>query len=187
MATTRLFLLLFCIARLGLCDAHAGSIRLDSTRTCVVQTAESFVGTKEKTNHNDNPVIDKIFSSIGYSFLVKEKWTSKMWCMAFVTYCYKLCNIKVPVSGPAAVISWRKAKQYHLSATAKILPADIAIYTWGSHGGIVKEAHPNPKFPFVQTIEGNTSAPKESGSTRQGVWPKTRLRREIRYFVRIIT
>lgn len=187
MATTRILFLLFCLTCLGLRDAHASDFRIDSTRACVVRSATSLLYVKEKTNRNDNEKISEMFTQIGYPYLVKAKWTSRMWCMAFVSYCFKTCNVPNPIQGPAAVISWKGAKKLHISSTAKVQPADVAIYTWGSHGGLVIEAHANPKFPFVQTIEGNTSAPKESGSTKQGVWRKTRIRREIRYFVRIIT
>lgn len=176
---------------MGIRDAHASNLRLknpDNLRACVVRTAKSLEFVKERTNKNDHPKIFEIFREIGYPQLARpsSSWTARMWCMAYTTYCFRQCSVKVPIAGPAAVRSWKAARKYQLPRTAAILPADVAIFTWGSHGGIVVDAHPNPAFPFVNTYEGNTGAPRGATSTRQGVWPKQRLRREIATFIRII-
>lgn len=153
-----------------------------------MRTAKSLEFVKERTNRNDHPKISEMFRATGYPQLARSTaaWTSRMWCMAYTTYCFKQCGVKVPVSGPAAVRSWKAARKYHISRTAPVFPADVAIFTWGSHGGIVVDAHPNPAFPFVNTQEGNTGPPRGAGTNSHGVWPKQRLRREISLFVRII-
>lgn len=178
------------LAYLGICDAHAGHIWLsvngDSTRAKVVKTAKSLLYVKEKTNHNDHPMINTMFEKIGYPGMKNAAWTSRMWCMAYVQYCFTVNNVKTGIKGPAAVNSWKAAKSRHIPNTRVPKAADVAIFTWGSHGGLVVDPHPNPAFPYVPTIEGNTGAPRGEAIQKQGVWPKTRLRKEIRYFVRVI-
>lgn len=141
---------------------------------------------KEKTNHNDHEMINVMFEKIGYPNMRKAAWTSRMWCMAFVQYCFTVNNVKTGIKGPAAVVNWKAAKEKHISTTKAPKNSDVAIFMWGSHGGLVADPHPNPAFPFITTIEGNTSAPKGEANQHQGVWNKTRLRKEIRYFVRVI-
>ncbi|MDR6194714.1 CHAP domain-containing protein [Siphonobacter sp. SORGH_AS_0500] len=188
MATYRLLFLLGSLACLGFHYADAGNLRIDpdSARAKVVKTAKSLLYVKEKHNHNDHPMITEMFDKIGYPGMKKASWTSRMWCMAYVTYCFTENGIKTGIPGPAAVRNWKAAKSKRVPTGKAIKPADVAIFTWGSHGGLVVEAHPNPGFPFVYTYEGNTGAPRGELNQNQGVWPKTRLRREILCFIRII-
>jgi hypothetical protein len=120
----------------------------------VLDTARSYVGTIEKTNHNDGPVVEKFLSSVG-----RKKGDS--WCAAFVSYCLQAGSVSFPLIRSGIARSFKlpgsiKAKDV-LTGRYKILPGTIIVWEKGNtifgHVGFVESWNGQSGI----TIEGNTS------------------------------
>ena len=118
-----------------------------------LDTAKSYIGTKEKTNHNDGPVVEKFLKSVG-----RKKGDS--WCAAFVSYCLQAAKVLYPRIHSGLARSFKlknslKAKDV-LIGKYKILPGTIIIWEKGStvfgHVGFVEKWDEKSGI----TIEGNT-------------------------------
>ena len=119
-----------------------------------LDTARSYIGTVEKTNHNDGPIVEKFLKSVG-----RKKGDS--WCAAFVSYCLHAGRVSYPriYSGLARAFKLKssfKSKDI-LIGKYKILPGTIVVWEKGQtlfgHVGFVEKWNKQSGI----TIEGNTS------------------------------
>ncbi len=163
---------------------------LANKRRCVIDQAEfdaKYV--REETNRNDHPRIYAYFKAVGFKTPEKMKPSERAWCGAFVGAILKWCGVAVAnVKNVAATVSWVTAGKKYIKdpRTVPPEPGDVSIYnfskrrTGADHVEFVKYWHPNPKFPYVDIIGGNTSDPKKKKS--YGVIAKTRLKWEIKSY-----
>jgi len=118
-----------------------------------LDTAISYIGTVELTNHNDGPIVEKFLKSVG-----RKKGDS--WCAAFVSYCLKTAEVNYPriCSGLARSFKLKNSIRVRevLIGKQKIFPGIIIVWEKGNtvfgHVGFVEKW-------FKQngvTIEGNT-------------------------------
>ena len=130
-----------------------GGVGVGSEMPRHLDTARSYLGTVEKTNHNDGPVVEKFLRSVG-----RKKGDS--WCAAFVSYCLQAGEVSYPGihSGLARNFKLRsslKAKDV-LIGKYKILPGTIVVWEKGNtvfgHVGFVERWDKQSGI----TIEGNT-------------------------------
>lgn len=145
---------------------------------------------REATDKNDHTAIVGYFNDIGYD-LTNVGWKGRAYCGAFVAAMLKRCGIKLHVKGPALTVNWLVDRKRVVRVTSSTVaqPADVAGYNFSGrstgidHVEIIKSWHPNPGFPFATFIAGNTSAPK--GETKQGVWVKDRLKRQVKWIIKV--
>jgi hypothetical protein len=118
-----------------------------------LDTAKSYIGTVEKTNHNDGPEVEKFLKSVG-----RKKGDS--WCAAFVSYCLQAANVSYPRinSGLARNFKLKTSLKTRdvLIGKSRVLPGMIVIWEKGStvfgHAGFVEKWNKQNGI----TIEGNT-------------------------------
>jgi hypothetical protein len=151
----------------------------------VMDTARSYIGTIEKTNHNDGPIVEMFLKSVG-----RKKGDS--WCAAFVSYCLKAGKATYPRihSGLARAFKIKNSiKAYDaLIGKYKILPGTIVVWEKGQtifgHVGFVERWDKKSGI----TIEGNTpkdiahSARKKNMKNIEGVFKKNRTIEPGNYF-----
>lgn len=103
----------------------------------------------------------------------KYQRAKQPWCGAFVNWCAKQVDLKIPdcTYTPAGAQAFIKAKTWQPVASAEPMPGDIVFFDFPSDGidrishvGIVAEVKNNGT---VITIEGNT-APDVKGDQRNG-------------------
>ena len=153
---------------------------------CITVWMESQTGVIEKTNRNDGKEIDEYFRFIGLGRLKNAHFTARAYCGAFVANAWLHCLPRIPfVSSPAQLASvdaWRNATRYHISKS-QAKPGDVVVFKAYRHVEGIVERHPNPNFPYLTVIGGNTSAEKGNAIQNQGVHRKTRLWRDISFVV----
>ena len=95
--------------------------------------ASQFLGVKEMSGAEHNPIILNWFKEIGYEW-VKDDETA--WCSCFVNYAAKMCG--VTMSGKLDARSWLKTgEQINYP-----LPGDVVVFwreskeSWKGHVGI---------------------------------------------------
>jgi hypothetical protein len=151
-----------------------------------LDTAISYIGTVELTNHNDGPIVEKFLRIVG-----RKKGDS--WCAAFVSYCLKAAEVSYPGIRSGLARSFRlknsiRAREV-LTGKQKIFPGTIIVWEKGNtvfgHVGFVEKW-------FKQngvTIEGNTcrngACPvftKDDQSNFEGVFRKKRSIEPGNYF-----
>ena len=129
-----------------------------------LDTARYYVGTLEKTNHNDGPVVEKFLASVG-----RHKGDS--WCAAFVSYCLTAGKVISPSIRSGMAINFKVKQSIKandvLIGKYKILPGTIVVWREGAtvhgHTGFVESWNRQSG----KTIEGNTSS-SGSGSQSNG-------------------
>lgn len=130
------------------------AIEKKDARTLMLEAAKMCVGIREKTNHNDGPMVELIQETIGGH-------NNEAWCMAFVQTCIAYAEVKTGIKSllPATehcMTLWRNTDP---KLRVKILPLPGAVIIWqhaGSddgHTGFVLGAD-NTVFTAV---EGNTT------------------------------
>jgi hypothetical protein len=147
---------------------------------------------REATGRNDHAAIAGYFKEIGYD-ISKLGWQGRAYCGAFIGAMMKRCGIKSQVKGPALTVNWLADKKRVTRVTASSVgqPGDVAGYNFSGrstgidHVEIIAAWHPNPGFPFATFIAGNTSAPKAAGESKQGVWVKDRLKRQVKWIIKV--
>lgn len=154
-------------------------LSVEQKRECVKQFYDSQSHVMELTNSNDGAEINAYFKNIGLN-LDKAKARDRRWCGAYVANSLKHCGVKCPYRNwapLAGVRNWHNLKKFH---TEKRLAntGDVAEYKFPHVEGVY-ERHPNPAFPYFTASGGNTSAPRNAGSNKEGVWKKTRLWRDV--------
>ena len=181
---------------MGVCSADAGNIRLDSIakqKACFLERARyEATYVREATNKNDHAAIVGYFNDIGYK-VEKLGWQGRAYCGAFIGAMLKRCGIKLHVKGPALTVNWLANKKYLTRVTAATVaePGDVAGYNFSGrstgidHVEIVAAWHPNPGFPYATFIAANTSAPKGAAVNKQGVWVKDRLKRQVKWIIKV--
>lgn len=144
-----------------------------------VDTAKYYIGTTEKTGHNDGPNVEKFLKSV-------QRKKGDAWCAAFVSYCLTANKVSTPVtrSGLArAFISKKSVKIVDVvMGKNSVMPGDLVIWQRGTtingHIGIVLKW----KGTSGSSIEGNTSPSKGSQYEGDGVYLKTRKYEPANYF-----
>jgi hypothetical protein len=152
---------------------------VEQKRECVKAYFDSQMHVKEATNSNDGVEINAYFNNIGLH-LDKAKASHRRWCAAFIANGYKQCGVKCPTrswANLAAVKTWNSLTKYHIDKRDADV-GDSVSYSFQHQEGVY-ERHPNPSFPYFTACGGNTSAPRGSGSTKEGVWKKPRLWRDV--------
>lgn len=141
-----------------------------------MRQAESLIGVREATNHNDGPVVETIQASTGNS-------RGDPWCASFNFYCYALAGYKDYVPRSAWSPDWVFQPTW-THANGGVIPkkADtFGIYFPSlhrvAHTGLINKWGEST----VETIEGNTN----NGGSREGdgVYRKWRFKSQI-YAVR---
>ena len=148
-----------------------------------LDTAESYVGTKEATGHNDGPAVSRFLRSVG----LPEGYS---WCAAFVSYCLSAVHAASPATRSARALAFY-GKGSHKAAdvvTGKYKPraGDIVIFrrgvtAYGHVGFVVWYKSPT----MIETVEGNTSpnaASIEQDLNGEGVFEKARKIEPGNYF-----
>lgn len=151
-------------------------------RECVIQTGESQVHVREKSNRNDHPQIDVYFRSIGWKNPERIAANSKPYCAAFVAWVLKQCKVPLPNVNLAAVASFDAMKSRRLKPGEAPMPADVVTYRTWSHTEFVKNWPLDPRIRVFYTVGANTTA----GNNQQGVYaniprPKAIVRNTIRF------
>lgn len=195
-----LFCLLFWASCLGFCRADAGNIRIgvsgtsEEKRKCFLETARNEATyVREATNKNDHPAIIGYFDAIGMN-VRKIAWNGRAYCGAFVAAMLKRCGISNPIKSPAQTVSWLRIPGRVTRARPGTIaqPGDVAGYNFSGrstgidHVEIIANWHPNPGFPYMTVIGGNTGAPKGADVNKQGVWVKDRLKRQVTWVIRVL-
>ncbi|MDR3626507.1 MAG: CHAP domain-containing protein [Ignavibacteriaceae bacterium] len=161
-----------------------GACPVSTNNTRHLDTARSYIGTIEKTNHNDGPVVERFLRSVG-----RKKGES--WCAAFVSYCLQAGNASFPLVRSGIARSFKlsgsiKAKDV-LIGKYKILPGTIIVWEKGNtvfgHVGFVESWDKQSGI----TIEGNTSSDRNSVVNKavisnEGVYRKRRSIEPANYF-----
>jgi hypothetical protein len=137
------------------------AIKEKKARLLFQLAAEACVGIREKTGHNDGPMVELIQKTIGGA-------GGEAWCMAFIqtalAYVEVKTGIKSPVYGGEHCLTvWAKTDE-----TQRVLkiPAPGAIIIWkhgktiNGHTGILRQWKTSSMF----CVEGNTNA----GLTQDG-------------------
>lgn len=152
---------------------------VEQKRACVKQFYDDQSHVKEVTNSNDGAEINAYFKNIGLN-LDHARARDRRWCGAFVANSLKNCHVKSPTKSWAAlagVRTWHNLKSKHIEKRLADT-GDVVEYKF-QHVEGVYERHPNPAFPYFTACGGNTSAPRGSGSLKEGVWKKPRLWRDV--------
>lgn len=146
-----------------------------------LDTAFSYVGTKEKTGKNDGKIVEMFLKSVG-------RTKGDAWCAAFVSYCMINSKVIYPTkfSGLARTFKTNKSIKASdvLFGVIKIKPGTLLIWEKGStisgHVGFVISQVGKNKF---NTIEGNTSSGTSgSQSDGDGVYKRSRVIQPANYF-----
>lgn len=145
-----------------------------------LQIANTFVGTVEKTGHNDGPVIEHIIKKMGGA-------KGSSYCAYFVSYCLDSARVKTPTVRSGLARSFRRKNSIPardvLIGKVKIPPGTIIVWEKGEtingHTGFVKTWGKR----YGTTVEGNTS-PGTSGSQANGdgIWFRKRSIEPANYF-----
>lgn len=182
---------------MGICAADAGNLRITAKdsiaaqKKCFLERARhEATYVREATGKNDHAAIVGYFNDVGYN-VTKLGWQGRAYCGAFIGAMLKRCGIKLHVKGPAMTVNWLADKKRVKKVTASTVaqPGDVVGYNFSGrstgidHVEIVAAWHPNPGFPYATFIAGNTGPPK--GETKQGVWVKDRLKRQVRWVIKV--
>lgn len=155
---------------------------LHEKTNCITHWMQTQTGVIEKTNRNDGAEIDEYFRFIGLGRLKSAHFTARAYCGAFVANAWLHCLPRIPfVTSPAQLASvdaWRNATKYQI-VKAQAKAGDVVVFKAYRHVEAVLERHPNPNFPYLTVIGGNTSAERGNAIQNQGVHRKTRLWRDI--------
>lgn len=153
-----------------------------SPREAVIAYADSCVGWKEATGHNDGRRIDEILGSVGLA------GTRNPYCAAFVYYVGKMALAdRNPYPRSAWSPDMVRAPTWVKGHGIEPLPGDtFGIYFANkgrvAHTGLVRRNLGN----IVETLEGNTSPDALAGSAADrdggGVYRKRRLKSQIYAF-----
>jgi hypothetical protein len=185
MAKNLSYLLHSCIIVLGLCITCFGQVVSweESKRKCLIQTAESQLFVRERTNHNDGADVAKFLATC------KLK-PGTPWCGAFVHWVHLQCNIPHEVHFPARAANWFADRTKSIWWFGKAISkdkrligyhpqsGDIAGFTFWknriTHVEIVYEWEDDDDVEEFFTIGGNTTAPRGTRNPREGVHLKKR-------------
>lgn len=127
--------------------------------------AQSFIGTKELTGHNDGAEVEMFLNSVG-----RKKGES--WCSAFVSFCLSSAKVRAPTTRSGLARSFKLQNKIIpavdvLRGTKKISKGSIIGWEKGNtvfgHIGFTftsPKAPPEADWsgPYGTTIEGNTSS-----------------------------
>lgn len=141
-------------------------------RSCVIETAESYIGVRELTGHNDGEEVENFLEYVGFG-------PGAPWCAAYVSYIYGHCNIEdAPKTAWSPSFGLDKDAVYFYGqgydiARVKAKPGDAFTIYYSSkkrigHVGIYLYSTPSR----VYTIEGNTN--KAGSREGDGVYRKVR-------------
>ena len=145
-----------------------------------MQIAKGYVGTVEKTGHNDGAKIEWIIKSEGGA-------TGSSYCSYFVSKCLDSAKVKEPTirSGLARNFITKKSIPANdvLIGKTKIPEGTILIFQKGNtingHIGFVKSWNKQ----YGNTIEGNTSSGQTgSQADGDGIWERKRKIEPTNYF-----
>ncbi|HEX2868734.1 MAG TPA: CHAP domain-containing protein [Ignavibacteriales bacterium] len=145
-----------------------------------IKIAQSFVGVKEKTGHNDGPEVEMFLKSVGLG-------KGYAWCAAFVSYCLDKARVEFPKIRSAIARSFETKESIKaidvLLGKKKVKDGSIVVWRKGSglqgHTAFVTHWDRDKG----ETIEGNTSS-GASGSQRDGdgVYKRKRKIEPANYF-----
>ena len=153
---------------------------VQNKRECVTEWMAQEIGLREKTNKNDHPRIDQYFKNLGWKNVQHLKAHTKAWCGAFISNAWLSCIAEIPwVKTNASLAQVRTWKSGPAIQKRDAKPGDVISLTAHSHVEGIYDRHPNPEFPFLTVIGGNTSAPPGDSDKREGVHKKTRAWAEI--------
>lgn len=170
MATIRILLGIICLAALGrgtmpergiLSPQHA-------TRNTILSIAQSQIGVREATGHNDGPRVEAYLHYTGNR-------KGEPWCASFVSWVYGQAGFTQPRT------AWSPALFPATKRTAAPQPADVfGIYSLKlkriAHAGLVARR----QHDWIISIEGNTHA--DGRRDGDGVYLKWRHIRTIHVF-----
>lgn len=144
--------------------------------------AQTFVGIKEATGHNDGIEVEMFLQSVG-----RKKGDS--WCSAFVSFCLQSADVKEPKIRSGLARAFKKSKGLInandvLRGTKKVESGSIIGWEKGNmvfgHIGFTLTKW-NKQYGI--TIEGNTSSGvKGSQSDGDGVYIRSRSIQPANYF-----
>lgn len=145
-----------------------------------LQIAESYVGTVEKTGHNDGAKIE---------YIIKRGGGAKgaSYCAYFVSMCIDSAKVKEPTVRSGMAIGFKRKNSIPandvLIGKVKVSPGTIIIWRKGEtiygHTGFVYDWGKR----YGTTIEGNTSSGQSgSQSNGDGIWKRKRSIEPLNYF-----
>ncbi|MGE5680361.1 MAG: CHAP domain-containing protein [Bacillota bacterium] len=151
-----------------------------STEPQHLKIARTFVGVKEKTNHNDGPEVKMFLASVG----LPEGYS---WCAAFVSYCLSEAHVRFPSIRSAMAKAFETKQSIPIkdvvTGKVKIPSGSIIVFgrgnsIYGHTGFIVYWSKDRGR-----TIEGNTSSGvRGSQSDGDGVYVRDRFYEPSNYF-----
>ena len=147
-------ILIFALLHL-VCTADAGSISTEDKRAALIETAQSQIGVREATGHNDGVQVELYLE-------VSNLKRGNPWCAAFVAWCFKQCSIAAPIS--AYCPDWFKKNVVYKRGVTKsfaecnVRKGDVfGIYFPElkriAHEGLIESIHND----YITTVEGNTN------------------------------
>ncbi len=147
-----------------------------------LQIAQSFIGTKELTGHNDGKEVEMFLNSVG-----RKKGDS--WCSAFVSFCLSSAKVRAPTTRSGLARSFKLQNKIIpavdvLRGTKKISKGSIIGWEKGNTVfGHIGFTYTNWAGPYGTTIEGNTSSGlKGNQSDGDGVYLRSRVIQPANYF-----
>ncbi len=147
-----------------------------------LQIAQTYIGTKEATGHNDGEPIESFLRSVG-----RHKGDS--WCAAFVSYCLTVANAKQPAIRSGLAREFKRGKGMIkavdvLRGTKKVDKGFIVGWEKGETiSGHIGFVFTKWNKQYGTTIEGNTSSgEKGSQADGDGVYIRARSIQPANYF-----
>ena len=147
-----------------------------------LQIAQTYIGTKEATGHNDGEPVESFLRSVG-----RHKGDS--WCAAFVSYCLTVANAKQPMIRSGLAREFKRGNGMIkavdvLRGTRKVDKGFIVGWEKGEtisgHIGFVLTKWNKQNGT---TIEGNTSSGERgSQADGDGVYIRSRSIQPANYF-----
>ncbi len=147
-----------------------------------LQIAQTYIGVKEATGHNDGEPVESFLRSVG-----RHKGDS--WCAAYVSYCLTIANVNEPKIRSGLARSFKAGKGMIravdvLRGTKKVLKGSIVGWEKGETiSGHIGFCLTDWNKQYGTTIEGNTSSgQKGSQADGDGVYIRSRSIEPANYF-----
>jgi len=160
--------------------------QITQLRKQLIEVTESQVGIRELTGNNDGPEVEQYLKSVGLG-------KGYPWCVAFVVWCHKQLNIKIPVTAwspamfPRNIVfhKWHKRTGEWIPRGGEVFGKYFSSKGRIAHVGIIKLKYSN----HFHTIEGNTSLmgailemmnltqKEKDRMERDGIWVAMKIRK----------
>lgn len=147
-----------------------------------IQIAQTYIGTKEATGHNDGEPVETFLRSVGRS-------KGDAWCAAFVSYVLTIANAKQPSIRSGLAREFKRGKNMVkaidvLRGVKKINKGFLVGWEKGETiSGHIGFVFTDWNKQYGTTIEGNTSSgEKGSQADGDGVYIRARSIQPANYF-----